>query len=118
MQMSLIKTAHMSYLHHLQQTRWVQCWSDRYSGSHYNIRLGNAGRNGCAVPSLTKDEEYAIMQWFGQHNIERDAFHTNMWWCMDKFGFHTKSSGSDTIYQGGIAFRISVDTYNKLFKKD
>ena len=109
----------MSYLSHLQQTRWVQCWSDRYSGSHYSIRLGNAGRNGCAVPSLTKVEEDAITQWFGQHGIERDAFHTNMWWCMERFSHHILTSlNPDTTYQGGIEFRISVDAYNKLFKKD
>lgn len=104
----------MSYLHYLQQGRWIKGWSDNYGGSFYSIRIGNDGRNGCGVPSLTKDEEYAITKWFGQNDIDRDAFGTKMWWRMENVAFWA----TDTIYQSGIEFRISADAYEKLFKKE
>jgi hypothetical protein len=106
----------MSYLRHLQQSRWVQTWSDKYGGSHYSIRLGNSGRNGCAVRHVSKQEEKDITTWFGQHGIRRDATETNMWWFMEQFSHQSEvGNGTDSMVSGGYEFRISKDTYNALF---
>lgn len=105
-----------SYLAHVQQPRWVPCWSDQYGGSHYSIRLGNSGTNGAAVPSLPVSESIAITQWFLDHGIVRDAFDTDFWWSMEKFSRHiSRSMGPDTTYEGGIEFRMSADAYRTLF---
>ena len=107
----------MSYLQHLQQSRWVQTWSDKY-GAHYTIRLGNSGRNGCSVTEVSKQEEIDITKWFDQHDIQRDATDTNMWWFMERFSCNKLiGTGTDTMYSGGYEFRMGKDAYNALFKR-
>ena len=107
----------MSYLQHLQQSRWVQTWSDKY-GAHYTIRLGNSGRNGCSVTEVSKHEEIVITKWFDQYDIQRDATDTNMWWFMERFSCNKLiGTGTDTMYSGGYEFRMGKDAYNALFKR-
>ena len=107
----------MSYLPHLQQSRWVQVWSCDTDGSYFSIRFRNSGTNECAVPSISEAEETSITKWFSQHNIERDATGTNLWWCMKKFTQRILISlGPDNICKGGIEFRISADAYKNLFR--
>ena len=109
----------MPYLRHLQRSRWIPTWSDKYGGSHYSIRLGNEGRDGCAVPEVSKQEEMAITVWFGQDGINRDATETNMWWFMERFSHQSEiGNGTDSMVSGGYEFRMSKDAYNALFSRE
>jgi len=81
------------------------------------MRLGNSGKNGCAVPRPSSKEEEAIAGWFGQHGITRGATDTSLWWSMTPFSHHhtLRSGNPDTIYEGGIEFRVSAGAYRTLF---
>ena len=107
----------MSYLQCLQQFRWVRCWSDR-RGSYYRMRLGNSGRNGCEVPSLSSKEEKAIAEWFGKHGITRGATDTSLWWSMTPFSHHfTLRSEEETATAHALKVAANEEITAKLRKE-
>ena len=102
----------MSYLAALKRANWVRRWRGEVQ---YGIKLGNRGRNGCAVPLLTQTERFLIRDFFLEFGIEKDGT-GELWWSETRFAYHTDIEGSeDVFYHSGVEFTLSSAAYNMIF---
>mgnify|MGYP006077570485 FL=1 len=102
----------MSYLTALKRANWVRRWCGE---TQYGLKLGNRGRNGCAVQLLTHTERFLIRDWFLEYGIEKDST-SDLWWSEEKFAYETDIEGSnDVFYHSGVEFKLSSAAYDKIF---
>jgi hypothetical protein len=117
----------MTYTHKLLNQRWILT-TNATIGPHFQIRLGNCGRNGVNVLCFAKNDQYDLCQFLKAKGIElvdtiEDCKPENgYWWHFERFSHHTPIEKKDphqkhteTMYYGGYTFAMGKAAY-EIFK--
>jgi hypothetical protein len=97
----------MSYLQHLKHNRWTKVGS-----KHYSMTIGQKGRDGIVIKTLTKQSEKNIENWFQGKSIVLQG-DGPLWWSFQRF-----SNYDGAMWSGGYEFKMSLEAYKKMFLEE
>ena len=99
----------MSYLQHLKLNRWT-----RDGSKHYSMSIGQKGRDGIVIKTLTKQSEENIENWFQGKSVVLQG-DGPLWWSFQRF---SKYDERLDMWSGGYEFKMSLEAYKKMFLEE
>jgi hypothetical protein len=76
------------------------------------MTIGQKGRDGIAIKTLTKQSEKNIENWFQGKSVVLQG-DGPLWWS-----FQTYSNYDGAMWSGGYEFKMSVEAYKKMFLEE